>query len=768
MTASPRSRPGAAVRLAWLGAALALAGCAAPAVLPPVSAIDRRVSFAARVPDVADHTAARLATAALVAEGGRGQAEVERALASLRAIDTVLEAAEEPATGLVPAATDLANASLDDSRAYLRATDRLLDEALDPALEERLERFRDDDFLALARARIRDARQIEFARAFNTLAEPAGRSMLNFSMAPYRFGRALLNYAIEMYNREDLPLQRRQALAHWKQHLARHPDGPAAEELAERIALDQAAWNRTYRDRMLKAARSALGAQRPRHALIYSDRALRLVPEDEDAWELRSEAEERLLAERRIRRRSVSAADAAVGVAPPEARELSLALLADAGDVAGASRALLARDPEGPLADEARFALALALDEAGDELAAWGELEALAARDARASNMARHAGQLLADPDTNPHASFQAARRLAVSQRARFAILGPWANGPPDRGLPTWLEVPIAAPQLMQVASGLPLRLIRLPWTPTKAADAAAARAARRYLARRPEGARAEELQDWLVGYEKGRGNWLGALALESERRHAADPDLAALREKAARQSLDLARAEKRPGLRIAMLRRVAREFRGSEVAHEAGLLAREETLRAQPQRIRLSRGFLLENPEVAGVTGLSLRAGLLDGDPANGEIHPAGVAFVGGRALELSLITPGGDEDDPPLRQEVRLDDQHLARAVSLLEEISFRNSLLDPDDAIEPDAKRDRFFEQARLGVADVVDPRPDAGANFLYRGMRERYGVVRSRESILPFDLVVQGSFGDLSLGAFPRIRKPRKTPDAIFYE
>ncbi len=42
-----------------------------------------------------------------------------------------------------------------------------------------------------------------------------------------------------------------------------------------------------------------------------------------------------------------------------------------------------------------------------------------------------------------------------------------------------------------------------------------------------------------------------------------------------------------------------------------------------------------------------------------------------------------------------------------------------------------------------------------------------MVRSRESILPFDLVIKGSLTDLSFGAFPRIREPRKTPDAFLY-
>jgi hypothetical protein len=64
--------------------------------------------------------------------------------------------------------------------------------------------------------------------------------------------------------------------------------------------------------------------------------------------------------------------------------------------------------------------------------------------------------------------------------------------------------------------------------------------------------------------------------------------------------------------------------------------------------------------------------------------------------------------------------------------------------------------------------VDSRPHARSDFTYTGMRERYGLVRAREPWLPFDLVVSGSLSDLSLGAFPRWRESKKTPDAALYE
>ncbi len=60
-----------------------------------------------------------------------------------------------------------------------------------------------------------------------------------------------------------------------------------------------------------------------------------------------------------------------------------------------------------------------------------------------------------------------------------------------------------------------------------------------------------------------------------------------------------------------------------------------------------------------------------------------------------------------------------------------------------------------------------RSTAESSFVYQSLRERYGIVRGRDSVLPIDLVFRGSLGDFTLGAFPRWRPPRETPDAFLY-
>jgi hypothetical protein len=743
-----------------------VAGCAtAPAGAPAGTAFLGDVRFAPVVPDAADRTAVDVAHAALLSRPD----QAERAVRRLEAIDTVLEASDEPPTGLVPAAVDLANATLDDPRAYRSATRELLDRNdLDPAMRARLEISEKDDPLQLATTRLREAWLLEFGRAFNAVAEPLGTSITTFTLAPYRMAQSAVNYALALHARDPLPLRQRQALVHWKTFVAMHPDAPEAEALAAPVAAAEWRRQQTQRDHDLRVAERALDEDRYPLAVVHADRALRRMPEDPQAAELRDAAGARLLETREEKRRSLdSSADRDPASDATAQRALAVALLRPRGDVVSAASTVLAETPRGEIADEARFARAIALGELGQEDAMWRELEELADDDPERSNMARHAAALVYSPSSNPYRAYRRARVSNAVAHVKWVLVGPFAGGPRERNLPRPIEWLVELPAMAQSLLSMPVRLIQVPWAPSLGTDRAVARNARGYLARRPDGLHAAEVADWLEGYEEGRGNYLAALRVAEQRPDADPEDLQELREEAAQQWLDGAARERDRALRNGMYRQIARDMPESSAGREAGRRARVETLEATPQRVRISRGYLVENPKVAGVQGLALRPELLDENPANGELHPEGVALLGGSIVEVNSLAADGDPASAPRAEREQLGPEAMARVVSVLEETSFRNSLLDADDAIVADADRDAFFERLRLGLADQIDARPEAGSSYAYRGMRERYGMVRSRDSILPFDLVLRGSLSDLSLGAFPRFREPRETPDSFLY-
>lgn len=747
---------------------LALCGCYTPAPAPLGSALEPLPTMAARVPDDPDLVARDLAASALAEPRAASAAAVER----LEALDRERRAQGLAPTGLVPVAADLANATLDDPIAYRRATAAVLErDDLSLGLRKRLEADVADDPLRLADERLRDAVVKDTAEVFNALIAPLSRIALTPIQGALALTRSVTDLMLAERTEDALELQERQALGHWKRFLDLHPDAPQAPEIARRTEETQLRWNRTRRDRALRSARQALEDEKYAAALVLAQRAERYAPEDEEALEVREKAAARLEHLRAQRARSLEA-DPATSPEDrsPAARDLALALLAPDGDVAGRARAILEDDPEGRLADEARFALAISRHESPGpraETEGWDLLEDVAGEGDRDSNMARHAEALVESPDENPWSAFQRSRSSDRADKTKWIFFGPLGGGPRDRDLPTGVEWLIDVPSYVQTLTAFPNRLVRLPFWSGSPFGRTPVVHARNYLARYPEGAHAHEAAGWLAEWQGDHDNWLAAW--EVARGPGGDPqDAEELRPRAAQQALEAARRQTRPDTRLNMLRHVAREFSGSEAASEAALDARRELEEASTQRIRISRGFLRENPVVAGPEGLALRPELLDGESRNGELHPSGVVLAGGRWLEFHYLAESGRSKDEPVVRREKVSEERLARLVTLLDETATRNYLEDPGEILGPDADRDLFFERARLGVADDLDRRPSAQSTYAFVGMRERYGLVRGRESILPFDIVVRGSLPDLGLSAFPRLRTPKPTPDALLYQ
>ena len=587
---------------------------------------------------------------------------------ALHSIDTVLVAAGDLPTGLVPIATDLVNATVDSALDYRESTHALLEnDDLKPALRERLSQTEKNDPLALASARIRDAWVISIGRAFNALAEPVGKSIMTMSLAPYRLARSVLSYAIQLYNQEPLPLQRRQALAHWKEFVARYPDAPEVAELEPLIEEGDIELAETLYKRAMRGAHRALEINRTRLALVYADRALELKPEDRQASTLRDEADRRLVLKRKQRSRSLEVAPEMAPISPA-ARQLSIAMLDPDGDVVGAASELLESDPDGPFADEARFAEAIAIGEQGAELQMWDAMGEIADEDPQHSNMERHARALINDPASNPYMAFSDGPSHADRvNKAKWVFLGPWARGPADRRLPGPLEWVIDLPAIGQTMISFPMRLLQLPWMRSMPTARLAAVYGRRYLELNPNGERIADVRDWLSAFERKRENWIAVYNLALQDLNFDIDELAELREKAADQAAAFASREERPRHAqrdVSTSRPGVSGYRGGECAREWRPAKR--LLHATPQQIRISRGFLVENPEFAGPRGLGLDPELLDEDPVNGELHPSGVVLIGGRAVKLLFIGPERRRKRTPRSKSTRNSRKSVSRGWS------------------------------------------------------------------------------------------------------
>lgn len=728
--------------------------------LPKQAPLDPEQRRAAYLPDDTDRAARDVAAAALAKEPSEARAQ----LAALETTERLRRAAGETPSGLPAYAQHVVDATSDDAIAYRRATAELLDRReVDPALRKQLEAEIADDPLLLAKQRIAEGRRIRLARAVNAVAEAMGRSILTFVLAPVRVAQAVVKLAVAEHLDDPISLQERQALSHWKQYVDTHPETPAAHALLAKIESMNQKWFETKQRRSRRAAEQAIENDQNELALLLAERSLRYAPDDARTRRLRDTAEERIEKKDAERARSL---DATAGPLPdlgdPGSRELLLALLLPDGEIVAASDALLASDAEGPLANAARFARANALEE--EEM--WDALAAMAADDPETHPMARHARTLVESPTQNPWQAFEAAQGSDTRKTAAGVALGPLATGPRDRDLPRGVEWLLEAPTLVPVLGGIPWRMVQTAMAPPETKGPGVA--ADLYLRRYPDGVHAKRLRSWLIDQERDRKHYVRAHSLAAE-----DPDfdreeLAEMAEDAAKQSIEIADKQKRRDTRLSILQAAAERYPDTPSGERASLLVRETIEDASEQRVRISRGFLVENPAVAGPDGLGLRRELLDDDLHNAELHPDGVTLRGGRVVEIALVAESGDEKDEPAKARQTISRERLSRLVSLLEETTLRNALLDPLAEQASDARRDQFFERARLGVAEAPDVRATAESTFVFVGMREKYKMVRSRESILPVEIVVSGSLPDLGLGAFPRIRMPKETPDAVLYK
>lgn len=747
--------------IATLAVALGVLACGgAGGGIPKQSPLAPDQRRAAYLPDDSDRAAHDVAAAALAADPSEARAQ----LAALRATERLRRATGEPPSGLAGYAQHVVDATSDDAIAYRHATAELLDRGeLDPALRKQLEAEVEDDPLLLAKQRIREGRQIRLARALNAIAEAMGRSVLTFVLAPVRVAQAVVKLAVQEYLDDPISLQERQALAHWKQYVDTHPETPAAHQLLEKIESMNQKWFETKQRRSRRAAEQALENGQDELALLLAERSLRYAPDDARTRRLRDTAEERIQKQEADRAISLEATpDPLPDLLDPNARAVLIALLVPDGDVIAASDTLLAGDPEGPLANAARFARANALE----ETEMWETLAALGNDDAATHPMARHARTLVESPAQNPWQAFEAAQGSDTRKTAAGLALGPLASGPRDRDLPRSVEWLLEAPTLVPVLGGIPWRVLQTAMAPPETRGPSVA--ADLYLQRYPNGVHAKQLRSWLIEKERGRKHYVRAHSLAAEDPDFDPEELAELAEQAAKQSIEIADKQKRRDTRVQILQAAATRYPDTPSGERASLLVRETIEDASEQRIRISRGFLVENPVVAGPDGLGLRSELLDGDLHNAELHADGVTLRGGRVVEIALVAESGDEKDEPAKVRQTISRERLSRLVSLLEETTMRNALLDPLAEQGADARRDQFFERARLGVAEAPDVRATAESTFAFVGVREKYKMVRSRESILPVEIVISGSFPDLGLGAFPRIRMPKETPDAVLYK
>jgi hypothetical protein len=740
--------------LAALGLTVAgLVGCAQdgpqPAEIEPVLDVG---AAHPRLPDDAERQAAELAALALAGDAD----DAASMLAELRARDLARRDAGLESTDLLDNGEQLV-ASMSGERAYQARAEALLEEDdLDPELRNTLEAYLEGQPLAVAERKLSEDRTRKIGSVFNQLAKPLSRFVSGGSLNPMESGRAAFSSFMTVYAMPDATTQERQALRAYHEFLARHPNAPEAPWVAEQVRrYEQELRDHRLADAIAQAELS-LDHGAPEAALMHLDRADGIEPEvDVERAELRERARSAL------RRREVYTRSTLVAVqrdepAPPDVAELAaIALTAPLSDVG-----VLATQwtDDATWGNEARF-LGL-FDEWGarDEDAFFAGLTELAEQEDDAGPMGRHARRLLTDPSRNPYARFERASDADTAQRARWVAFGNRMNGPAHQELWRPLEYAIDAPGMLVEFARFPVRAVQYPFASARF-GADVVRSGERYLDHFPDGQHATEVHRTLEELCADRERW--SCALEHHRAlEDPDPDtILEYRENIAERTLRFAEMHPRRDMQASVLRSVVEQYGDLPQGREAHDLLEKLRDESTAQDIRVSKEFLVEHPQLWQPGGLGLRPELLDDDEENGELADEGVSLIGQRYVRIFFV-----EADPVI---VELDPDNFARFAAGLDEWSYRRVVRDDRATPTHDPARDLFLERAQLGLLDQPDPRPGAESHAQFLGSTESFGSVYRRESILPFELVLQGGLDDFGMSVFPRVNLPRESEDAILY-
>ena len=724
-----------------------------------------------RVPSPADLAAARLARVALVSTG------------ETPAVDAAFSEVAQAKQGdddkrLVLLATDLRNTTQGDPIAY-RDTSRSLrrSRGIDPRLAGRLDQVIAEDPLAQARRRIGDGWHSLFARTFNSVAEPLGQSAITgFILAPYTLTNSFIHYFAEFSNTEPLSQTGRQALVLRQEFVAAYPENEVAPKVERLVERDESLFAETLALRRVRAGEIALESDQSGLALYQSRAAtnfLAAYPDEHARLRKRAARLEARSLEALDRQHALLARSLEATATPDGTLESELALasallrqsvvpgalepeLADYGKAAG-------RDGDGRI----DFVRALAQHEGGYEEPARRTLEQLAGEARSADPMTRHARQLLEDDWQNPYDAFRRLRRIGRRDALAYRLAGEWVNRPRYPNLPAPLAYLIDTPTIAITIVLAPIRALISPFTGFPDFQRATALAGYRYLLRYPEGTHQRELVEWLYDYERGEDRYGRALRLADLMPEFPTKDRQELVEKAAVEQIDQLERVDRRDQRASVLRGVAIEFPDSEGGRQAGQQAREEFEQSEPAAHP-------HHPRIPARESDRRRRHGSGPQPAAPERRRLGRRAPRGRrrpAWRAGARDPAdrgrSRRGHAPESRIRRISKQRLIRLTAALDEAVRRNSLIDEGARFAADANREAYLEQARLGLTDDPDLRPTAESDFIYQSVRERYGAVRGRDSVLPFDLVFRGSLGDFSLGAFPRWRAPKETPDAFLY-
>lgn len=592
-------------------------------------------------PDQVDKRARDLLIDALIND----EQALNRHLQFFKAEDERLKKERGTSTGLTAQAQDLVNNTIRERERYLAAQKEALKNATTPERKKYLEALINNDDLNQSDQLMRQSSTNFWGGMTNRMLSSV--DLVGVASGNY-IGAVAETAVSQLYGLmdRDMPIEERRALARDLDHLKRFPDDPrngAIKKQAEQLdKKKKAALVRKQIDR----AKEALAKNDLDRALFHLDLAALIEPESKDATELRGKVT-KAMSEMDVARQKSLVARAESPASDEQRADVDRLLealsLRDSNQLQRVAIDTEKKYLGTSLADAARDSEAVALDMKGWREAAKKALQQMA-NSTHNPEVKQRANALLQSPEYNLLEPFQEARTERQLQSAKYVLLGEdflrknllFAAGAMAAAGPG-AAISLGMANALIITNNFYQVVTHNPVSAQPVIDAGVA-----YVRNHPDSENASEVYRVLADAYEERGMIDQAINYH-QLAGSSKEKIAALKEKSAKMLLDAAAKSSNRSSREYYLTTVIDEHPETPAAREATRRL-ADLVKNDNQGLRMSKQFLIENPELYGPRGLGLKPALFDGRSENMEIAERGVNLISDNEILVHYKTPWGE----------------------------------------------------------------------------------------------------------------------------
>ena len=700
-------------------------------------------------PDAVDKRTRELLIDALTNQ----QESLKDHLQFLKEQDSQLQKEYNTSTGLTERALDLTNNTIQDRQRYLAAQEQALKNAATPERKKYLQSIINNDDLNQADDLMRQSSTNQWGGIVNRMlssVDLAGVASGNYIGAA---AETVISQLYALADR-DMAIEERRALARHLDHLKRFPNDPRNAEILRQVEGIEGKKKSVLIKKQLARGDEALGKGELERALFYYETASFIDPESKSAERALQKATKLYQEQQEIRNKGLASGKEGSFSSDQEQ------------DVEQLLNALSLRDPAlierqsidvgkkhhgKPLGDAALDTEAVALELRGQHEAAKRIIDQLA-RSSNNPDLQRRAAALLGSPEYNLLGSFKDARNDRNIESVKYVLLGEdllkknliYAAGAMAAAGPAG-GATLGAINAMMLGNNLVKVISNNPISAQPVIDAGVA-----YIRNHPTSENASEVYTVLADAYAERGMFDKAVSFH-QLAGAPPEKIATLKEKAATAMLNAATKSKGRGTQQYYLTTIIDEYPESPAAAEATKKL-AALVKSNNQGLRMSKQFLVENPELYGPNGLGLKPSLFDGNPSNMELAERGVNLLNDNEILIHYQTRWGIRS-----QSYPLSTPTTERFFTTLRQKNHEVALADIDQRAKGTVGGIKNMPTPILqGVRGKSTEKPEDDQDSIFSFIRQADGTAASFPRVLDHELLSENELNPGSKYMLPPIQ------------